>query len=69
LRDEPAYLIYDFGYFLLTEMSLRTEEEAKAISKLEDTLGGLDYEDVTGFPAIARQFAPADGSEPPPLYE
>lgn len=69
MRDEPAHLLYDFGYFLLTEMSLRTEEEAKAIARLEDTLGGMDYEDQTGFPAIARTFAPADGSEPPSLYD
>jgi len=65
LRDERADLLYDYGYFLLTEMSLRTEEEAKAIARLEDTMGGLDFEDATGFPAIARQFAPADGSDIP----
>lgn len=65
LRDENARLLYDYAYFLLTEMSLRTQEEADALGKLDNTLSGLDFEDETGMPAIARQFRPADEFDRP----
>lgn len=68
MRGESAALLYDYGYFLMVEMTHRTEEEVKALNRLEDSFGGLDFEDRTGFPAIARSFAPADG-EAPPMYE
>lgn len=60
LRDQPVHLIYEYGYFILSELTRRTKEEAEAMEKLEDTFAGLDFEDDTGLPSIARRFGPAD---------
>ena len=45
---------------MLSELTRRTKEEAEALEKLEDTFAGLDFEDDTGLPSIARRFGPAD---------
>lgn len=60
LRHVGSNLLFPIAYAAMRASSLRTEEEHKALTRLEQRIVDLQFEHDTGLPAWARRMAPAD---------
>mgnify|MGYP001405676331 CR=1 FL=1 len=64
LRKVPSHDLYDIALCLMRDYAIMYEDQHKAIEGLKRQINDKIFEWQTGLPAIARQFAPADGSSP-----
>ena len=62
LRELEPRLLYEVGYYLISQLGTLYKEQHEAMEKIDDSLRDLIWQEETGLPAIAQFMPPADGS-------